>query len=116
LYLFKTLTLEFCVFFLTKSIIFRDSSASKSERRDYINNYRKFSIALDICTINAAKKALTELKKKYDEQTKDELEDLVKKYKQKFNQSRKKKREGKEKEASMLKKQDKELLRKARDL
>jgi hypothetical protein len=89
---------------------------SKSERRDYINNYRKFSIALDICTINAAKKALTELKKKYDEQTKDELEDLVKKYKQKFNQSRKKKREGKEKEASMLKKQDKELLRKARDL
>ena len=84
--------------------------------RDYVKKYRKFSVALDICTINAAKKGLTELKKKYDEQSKNKLDDLIKKYKHKFSQSKKQKREGREQEAKKLYKQGREFLRKARDL
>lgn len=38
---------------------------SKSDKRDYINNYRKFSIALDICTINATGFAVENFQNSY---------------------------------------------------
>lgn len=84
--------------------------------RKYLNDYRAFSLALDVCTINAAKKALAEMKKKRDEQIKDKLEDSIKKYKWNFSQSKKRKKEGKKDEASKLYKQARELLHKARKL
>ncbi|HSK73543.1 MAG TPA: hypothetical protein VK892_17735, partial [Pyrinomonadaceae bacterium] len=40
---------------------------SKSSGRDYINNYRKFSIALDICTINSTGFALENFQRSYRE-------------------------------------------------
>lgn len=93
-----------------------DEHSEPSDGRDYIKKYRKFSVALDICTINAAKKALERFKKKYDEKNKDKLEDLVKKFKLKFSQSRQKKRDGKFQNARRLYRQSRDILRQASDL
>jgi len=92
-----------------------DDKGNWSPRR-YLDDYRSFSLALDVCTINAAKNALAELKKKRDVQIKTELEDLIKKYKRLFSQSKKKKADGKKDEARKLHKRAREVVHKARKL
>src|SRR5205085_2781746 len=45
---------------------------AKSEGRHYLNKYRRFSLALDICTVNAFGQALEKLRERFSEDIVDE--------------------------------------------
>src|SRR5947199_3443855 len=53
---------------------FNQHSKSK-DGRDYIKRYRRFSLALDVCTINAAGNALAKLRRRFlAEEEKEKLQ------------------------------------------